>query len=152
MKRILGTTLLLLVSPFVGGACQQPATIFLGPSAVVDHVEERVEPAYPPSAPQQAIPLEVDLRLTVNRRGRVCDVALLGGHPKLVKPALAAARRWRFRPFFLDFKRVTATLEMTLTFDPQRKRELRWQRAHGLALRTTNGNHSASSPPRIQPS
>ena len=92
--------------------------------SAASHLEEVVEPAYPPSAPRQGIPLAVELELRVDAEGRICAVEILSGHRSLVEPAREAARRWKFRRFFLDFNPVPATVRVTIEFDPQRRREV----------------------------
>ncbi len=92
--------------------------------SAASHLEEVVEPAYPPSVPRQGIPLAVELELRVDAEGRICAVEIISGHRSLVEPARKAARRWKFRRFFLDFKPVPATVRVTIEFDPQRRREV----------------------------
>ena len=103
--------------------CVDAAEMVLDRDSAASHLEEVVEPAYPPSAPRQGIPLAVELELRVDAEGRICAVEIISGHRSLVNPAREAARRWKFRRFFLDFKPVPATVRVTIEFDPQRRRE-----------------------------
>ena len=105
--------------------CVDAAEMVLDRDSAASHLEEVVEPAYPPSAPRQGIPLAVELELRVDAEGRICAVEILSGHRSLAEPAREAARRWKFRRFFLDFKPVPATVRVTIEFNPQRRREVR---------------------------
>ena len=104
--------------------CVDAAEMVLDRDSAASHLEEVVEPAYPPSAPRQGIPLAVELELRVDAEGRICAVEIISGHRSLVEPAKGAARRWEFRRFFLDFKPVPASVRVTIEFDPQRRREV----------------------------
>ena len=104
--------------------CVDAAEMVLDRDSAASHLEEVVEPAYPPSAPRQGIPLAVELELRVDAEGRICAVEIISGHRSLVEPAREAARRWKFRRFFLDFKPVPASVRVTIEFDPQRRREV----------------------------
>ena len=104
--------------------CVDAAEMVLDRDSAASHLEEVVEPAYPPSAPRQGIPLAVELELRVDAEGRICAVEIISGHRSLVEPAKEAARRWKFRRFFLDFKPVPASVRVTIEFYPQRRREV----------------------------
>ncbi len=104
--------------------CVDATEMVLDQDSAASHLEEVVEPAYPRSAPRQGIPLAVELELRVDAEGRICAVEIISGHRSLVEPAKEAARRWKFRRFFLDFKPVPAAVRVTITFDPQRRQEV----------------------------
>lgn len=104
--------------------CVDAPVMVLDQDSAASHLEEVVEPAYPRSAPRQGIPLAVELELRVDAEGRICAVEIISGHRGLVESAKEAARRWKFRRFFLDFKPVPAAVRVTIKFDPQRRQEV----------------------------
>ena len=101
--------------------CDEPPEMVLDRAGDESHLEKVVEPAYPP---RRGIPLAVELMLQVDAEGRICAVEIVSGHPSLVEPAREAARRWKFRRFFLDFKPVPTAVRVSIEFDPQRRREV----------------------------
>ena len=104
--------------------CDESPEMVLDRAGAESHLEKVVEPAYPPSAPRRGIPLAVELMIQVDAEGRICAVEIVSGHPSLVEPAREAARRWKFRRFFLDFKPVPTAVGVSIEFDPQRRREV----------------------------
>jgi TonB family protein len=89
----------------------QPRT-FRGLSA--SEIITRVSPVYPPPAKEFNAFGEVRVEITADEKGRVIDARAISGHVMLYKAAEEAARRWVFKPVFIDGK--PARRESTLTF------------------------------------
>ena len=81
----------------------------------------RVTPHYPLAAMRDGLVGSVDLEVTVSPRGVVKDAAVVRGTPPHVfdKSALAAVRRWRYDPRFVDGLPAEAHLAVHLDFSPQ---------------------------------
>jgi TonB family protein len=77
----------------------QPQEKEMQPTAfyVIQPVKQ-VPVVYPPEAKKAGIQGNVRLRVTINTDGSVMDMAVLGGPPQLVKPALEAVDQWRYSP------------------------------------------------------
>jgi protein TonB len=75
-------------------------------------------PDYPAESRRRGEEGVVRLRLHVSAEGRVeqADVLASSGHPTLDRAALAAARRWRFRPANQAGVPVAATLATAVHF------------------------------------
>jgi len=58
-----------------------------------------VQPDYPPLAKAASIVGKVRAEIIVDESGNVASVKLLSGHPMLAPSALAAIRKWKYRPF-----------------------------------------------------
>ncbi len=76
----------------------------------------RVDPVYPDSARQSGAEGPVRLRVAIARDGTVEDAMALSGNPELAAAAVAAVRRWRYRPTILNGKPVPVLTVLTVTF------------------------------------
>jgi TonB family protein len=79
-----------------------------------------VPPAYPQQALANDVRGEVRVRITVDTEGRVKNAEVLASAPAGVfeQAALAAVRRWRFRPAEADGQAIEATTVTALVFRP----------------------------------
>jgi protein TonB len=79
-----------------------------------------VEPVYPEDALQKGVRGDVRLRITVDTKGRVKPAEVISSSPTGVfeESALAAVRRWRFKPIVVNGKAVEASAATTVVFQP----------------------------------
>lgn len=75
-----------------------------------------VAPQYPAGA--EHIKGVVELVITVSPQGDVIDVRLLSGNPALVQAAIAAVKKWRYRPFLVDGKAAAVSAIVDVKFPP----------------------------------
>jgi periplasmic protein TonB len=82
----------------------------------------RVEPDYPSAAKRDGIRGSVDLEVTVSAGGIVEDVAVVQATPPDLfdKSAVAAVRKWKYDPRFVDGLASVAHLKVHLEFAPGR--------------------------------
>jgi protein TonB len=80
----------------------------------------RVNPDYPSAAKKEGIVGSVDLQLTVSQQGVVKDAKVVNSTPPDVfdKAALAAVRKWKYDPRFIDGLPSEAELKVHLDFTP----------------------------------
>lgn len=78
-------------------------------------------PDYPKEALQAGLSGEVRVRMTVQADGRVKDAVVERATPEKVfdDAALAAARKWRFKPIGKDDSGIEASAVTTIVFKPQ---------------------------------
>ncbi|MHB8411337.1 MAG: energy transducer TonB [Candidatus Acidiferrales bacterium] len=76
----------------------------------------RVDPRYPQLAVSAGISGTVQLRAIIGRDGRVRSVEVLSGSPLLTHAAVAAVRRWRYRPTLLNGDAVEVQTLITVRF------------------------------------
>jgi protein TonB len=76
----------------------------------------RVQPAYPPLARQARIQGTVELRAIVSKTGTIENLAVVSGHPMLVKSAMDAVRHWRYRPYMLNHEPIEVETEITVNY------------------------------------
>jgi protein TonB len=79
-----------------------------------------VAPEYPRQALAEELSGKVKVTYTVGVDGRVTDAAISASSPPGVfdEAALAAVRRWRFKPFVVDGAPVEAVSATVMVFKP----------------------------------
>jgi protein TonB len=80
-----------------------------------------VAPEYPASALKQGVNGDVRLRITIDAQGRVSDAVVVQSTPPQVfdAAAIAAARKWRFKPLGEKDSGVQAIANVDITFRPE---------------------------------
>jgi protein TonB len=76
----------------------------------------RIQPDYPSLARQVRVQGQVVLRAVISREGTIENLQVLRGHPMLVRAAVDAVRRWRYRPYVLNGEPVEVETEVTVNF------------------------------------
>jgi TonB family protein len=79
-------------------------------------VMSKVPPEYPAVARQLKIQGVVELEAVVTGSGEVEKVNIVSGNPVLTKPAVEALKKWKFKPFTVDGKVVTAQVPVSISF------------------------------------
>jgi protein TonB len=77
---------------------------------------QRVQPDYPASARAAHQSGAVTVELSINERGEVAAAQVLSGPSLLRNAAVAAARRWRFKPATRDGKPVSSVSTVVFNF------------------------------------
>ena len=102
------------------------AALIPAPAAPVQVTADRlkrtryVSPEYPRQALAKDLRGEVRLKYTIDTEGRVKDAAVTASNPAGVfdEVALAAVRRWRFKPYEVDGQPVEAITGTVMVFKP----------------------------------
>jgi protein TonB len=88
----------------VGGQVEQALQIFAP------------KPEYPPLAKMARIQGVVRLEAVISKDGVIQDLKMVSGHPLLVKAALEAVSRWRYKPTMLNGEPVEVVTEIDVNF------------------------------------
>jgi protein TonB len=82
----------------------------------------RVNPDYPSAAKRDGIEGSVDLEVTVSPHGVVQDVSVVRATPPdmFEKSALAAVRKWKYDPRYVDGLPTEARLNVHVEFGPNK--------------------------------
>lgn len=78
----------------------------------------RIQPQYPPLALAARVSATVKVEITIDESGNVISARALSGHTLLKDSAVAAARKWKFKPTMLEGIPVKVTGVISLAFDP----------------------------------
>lgn len=110
-------------SSSTNGIVEQPpsvgerASIYeLSPEAASASLLRRVEPEYPQEALQEQIHGPVALDVRIGRDGTVQETVLLSGERLLANAAIAAVKRWRFKPHLIKGQPVEMQTKVILNF------------------------------------
>jgi len=76
----------------------------------------RVQPVYPPAARTARIQGAVVIKAIIDKDGTITNLKVQSGHPFLVKAALDAVSRWRYRPYVLNGEAVEVETQVTVNF------------------------------------
>jgi TonB family protein len=79
-------------------------------------VINKVHPEYPPVARQLKLQGTVEIGIVIDESGNVEKADAINGNPVLTKPAAAALKKWKFKPFVEDGKQVKAEATLSITF------------------------------------
>lgn len=80
--------------------------------------ENMIKPKYPPDALRRGTAGQVEIRVSVATDGRTKDIVVLGGNPEFSNSAVAAIRRWRFRPVAAKGHPVETSYKVHVRFNP----------------------------------
>jgi protein TonB len=75
-----------------------------------------VQPPYPDLARKARIEGTVEFTATISKAGTIENLALVHGHPLLVKAAEEAVLQWRYRPTLLNGEPVEVITDIMVNF------------------------------------
>lgn len=76
----------------------------------------RVEPVYPPIAVLTHTQGEVRLHAIIAKDGTIQSLGAISGHPMLVRAAIEAVEKWRYKPYYLNGEPVEVETFITVNF------------------------------------
>ncbi len=79
---------------------------------------QSVDPAYPDAAKASGQQGTVTLQVLIGRDGTVQDTKFLQGSLMFARSAIDAVRQWRFKPYSMNGRAVSAKTVLTLSFGP----------------------------------
>ena len=79
-------------------------------------IEKRVKADYPMEAAREEIQGEVMVKFEVNEQGEVTNAEAVSGNAILAKAAVAAARKWKFKPFIRGGKPTAVSTRIPFDF------------------------------------
>jgi TonB family protein len=94
-------------------------TVDMSPDVAKPEMVTRVQPVYPPVAKTMKVQGTVILSILVSETGNVSEVRVLrpvGGSAGLNEAAVAAARKWKFKPAVKQGKRVKVWITYPVSF------------------------------------
>lgn len=87
----------------------------------VSHVMEgnliyKPQPEYPPLARSGRIQGQVVLSAVISKEGTIENLRVVSGHPMLVRAAIDAVSRWRYRPYLLNGEPAEVETQIMVNF------------------------------------
>jgi periplasmic protein TonB len=99
-------------------APRTPTRIRVGGQALAARITHKVTPKYPKEAKREGIQGKVRLAAVIGRDGTIEDLRVISGDPVLCESALAAVKKWRYRPTTLNGLPVEVETEIDINFHP----------------------------------
>ncbi len=93
-----------------------PARTYRSSSVMEGSLIHRVQPQYPPIAVQTRTQGKVVLHAVISKDGTIENLEVVSGHPLLIRAAIDAVRRWRYRPYYLNGEPVEVETQVTVNF------------------------------------
>jgi protein TonB len=90
--------------------------IRVGGNVESENIVKKVMPVYPPEAKAAGIQGSVHLTVMISAEGKVEDVVIVDGDPRLADAAVTAVRQWEYRPVLLNGDPVAVTTQVDVNF------------------------------------
>jgi protein TonB len=100
----------------LAGAAPADEPLRVETSRAMSAIVTKISPVYPPLAKQMNIAGRVEIQATIAEDGSVSATEAISGNPFLVRAAIDAIRKWKFKPFKDEGKSVKAVSTFTLEF------------------------------------
>jgi protein TonB len=99
---------------------RQPTPLRISNKDIKKLIVKKVQPEYPQSAgtPRGLIVDTCGVRVVITPQGELSQVGLIFGHPVLAPSAIAAVKRWKFRPYVLQGQAVEVEGEVDVEVHP----------------------------------
>lgn len=117
--RVPGALLILafVVSEAGIAQCTEKPTVWMGEHTASSHLLAGRNFVFPAKTPVLAHIRSVIVRVTVNRKGKICEAKATAGPMQFREAAEKVVKTsWRYRPFLLDRKPVVVQFPVTLNF------------------------------------
>ena len=89
--------------------CSETPTVLMDERTAETHLLSKKDPVLPAQVPKPVLLRKVNLLVTVDREGTICEVRAVAGPKELRGLAIRTVRKhWRYRPFLVDWKPVAA--------------------------------------------
>lgn len=98
----------------IPAAAQTPVKV--SATVVEQHLLKRTKPVYPAVGRMASVQGVVVLKAVIGKDGRVSQLRYICGPPVLVKAAMKAVRKWRYRPFAVDGHAAIVSSFVTVPF------------------------------------
>jgi TonB family protein len=116
MRSKLFTAAVLLILPAFALRTATAAMLRIPEDEAKRSIVNKTAPSMPPIAKQVHITGKVLVDLTVSEDGSVEKVDVVSGNPVLSAAAVAAGKKWTFKPFQVDGKAEKALVRVTFDF------------------------------------
>ncbi|MEJ2008698.1 MAG: energy transducer TonB [Acidobacteriota bacterium] len=148
--QVLGALLILAFAVSRAGfaKCREKPTVWMNERTAASHLITSLKFVFPAGAPVLARIRSVVVIVTVDRTGRICEGKAAAGPMELRRSAEKIVKSsWRYRPFFLDGKRVIVQFPVTVNFVlPAGKRYVKTPELAGVLPGIANPVRWAGSP------
>ncbi|MGC1450903.1 MAG: energy transducer TonB [Candidatus Sulfotelmatobacter sp.] len=104
------------VAPLPAPAPASTVRPFRTSNILAGSLVNRVQPEYPYAAKMAHVQGQVVLYAIISREGTIENLHVVTGHPLLVRAAIEAVSRWRYRPYILNGEPVEVETQIMVNF------------------------------------
>lgn len=105
-----------LVAPAPAPATAASVRPFRSSNLLAGSLMNRVQPTYPYAAKIAHVQGQVLLDAVISKDGTIGNLRVVEGHPLLVRAAVEAVSRWRYRPYILNGEPVEVETRILVNF------------------------------------
>jgi protein TonB len=117
MTRFLALLVLVALAGLAGAQDNPPPKHLRVSSGVANQLKiHDTKPHYPREAQERGIQGDVLLQATIDTKGNLADLKVVQGDPILVKAAVDAVKKWRYRPYILNGEPVDVDTTIKVQF------------------------------------
>ena len=118
ITRLVALPVLVVLAAFAAAQDNPPPKPHLRVSSgVADSLKiHDAQPHYPIEAREQGIQGVVLLQATIDTKGNLVDIKVAQGNPILVKAAVDAVKKWKYRPYILNGEPVDVDTTIKIQF------------------------------------
>jgi periplasmic protein TonB len=117
ITRFLALPALVLLAAFAVAQDNPPPKHLRVSSGVADSLKiHDAMPHYPRKAQEKGIQGDVLLQATIDIKGNLTNLKVVQGDPILVKAAVDAVKKWRYRPYILNGEPVDVDTTIKIQF------------------------------------
>jgi protein TonB len=117
ITRFVALSFLVVLAAFAAAHDNPPPKHLRVSSGVADSLKiHDANPHYPREAKEQGIQGDVLLQATIDTKGNLTNLKVLQGDPILVKAAVDAVKKWRYRPYILNGEPVDVDTTIKIQF------------------------------------
>jgi TonB family protein len=115
--RVIESLAVILTCTFVSAASYSQDTTPVDEPTILQHIDHRVDPVYPPIAKAAQVTGTVALEVRIGITGTVESVKIESGPPMLQQAAMDCVKQWKFKPFVKNGSPAEATGTVSINFD-----------------------------------
>ena len=117
ITRVLALSVLMALAAFAVAQDNPPPKHLRVSSGVANSLKiHDARPHYPREAQEQGIQGDVLLQATIDTKGNLTNLRIVQGDPILVKAAVDAVKKWKYRPYILNGEPVDVDTTIKIQF------------------------------------
>ncbi|HSK44162.1 MAG TPA: energy transducer TonB [Candidatus Binatia bacterium] len=117
ITRFVALSVLVALAAFAAAQDNPPPKRLRVSSGVANSLKiHDAQPHYPREAKEQGIQGDVILQATIDAKGNLVNLKAVQGDPILVKAAVDAVKKWRYRPYILNGEPVEVETTIKIQF------------------------------------
>ena len=94
----------------------KPLRVRVSQGVTQNLILKKVAPKYPKEARKRHVQGSVLMQALIGEKGEIANLQLISGDPLLVKAAMDAVNKWKYKPYVLNGEPVEVETQITVNF------------------------------------